>query len=123
MGFLSRPAAGPAGSEHVPAAVEEAILFGNGFDANAEVVGGNGERTTMLHLATRHGHWGAVRLLLRRGADVARPSRDGTTALMQAVSQPLAYGARHARVFEWLMDAFDLALIKRDKKGRTCLHW
>ncbi|KAJ2444660.1 Transcription factor mbp1 [Coemansia sp. RSA 2424] len=120
LGFLSRPAAGPAGSEHVPAAVEETILSDRGFDPNAEV---GGERTTLLHVATRHGHWGAVRLLLQRGADAARPSRDGTTALMLAASQPLAYAARQARVFEWLLDAFEAALIKRDKKGRTAVHW
>ncbi|KAJ2757291.1 Transcription factor mbp1 [Coemansia pectinata] len=119
LALVSRPA-GPAGSDHVPAAIEEAILLDRSFDANAEV---GGDRTTLLHVATRHGYWGVVRLLLRAGADVARPSRDGTTALMTVVSLPLAYAARNGRVFDWLLDAFEAALIKRDKKGRTVVHW
>ncbi|KAJ2824983.1 Transcription factor mbp1, partial [Coemansia sp. 'formosensis'] len=117
--FVSRPA-GPAGSEHVPAAVEDAIVLDRSFDANAEV---GGDRTTLLNMAMRNGHWGVVRLLLQAGADAARPSRDGTTGLMVAVSLPLAYAARSGRVFDWLLDAFEAALIKRDKKGRTVVHW
>ncbi|KAJ2065850.1 Transcription factor mbp1 [Coemansia sp. S2] len=119
LAFVSRHA-GPAGSDHVPASIEEAILLDRSFNANAEV---GLDRTTLLHVATRHGYWGVVRLLLRAGADVACPSRDGTTALMAAVSHPLAYAARNERVFDWLLDAFETTLIKRDKKGRTAVHW
>ncbi|KAJ2492576.1 Transcription factor mbp1 [Coemansia sp. RSA 2050] len=119
LGFVSRPS-GPVGSNHVPAELEETIRLDRSFNANSEV---GRDRTTLLHVATRHGHWGVVRLLLRAGADASRPSRDGTTALMVAVSQPLAYAARNAQVFDWLLEAFEAALIKRDKKGRTVVHW
>ncbi|KAJ2324757.1 hypothetical protein GGH92_010609, partial [Coemansia sp. RSA 2673] len=63
LAFVSRHA-GPAGSDHVPASIEEAILLDRSFNANAEV---GLDRTTLLHVATRHGYWGVVRLLLRAG--------------------------------------------------------
>ncbi|KAJ2415426.1 Transcription factor mbp1 [Coemansia sp. RSA 2530] len=119
LAFVSRPS-GPVGSNHVPAELEESILLDRSFNPNSEV---GRDRTTLLHVATRHGHWGVVRLLLRAGADASRPSRDGSTALMVAVSQPLAYAARNGQIFEWLLEAFEAALIKRDKKGRTVVHW
>ncbi|KAJ2739539.1 hypothetical protein H4R23_000385 [Coemansia sp. Cherry 401B] len=62
-------------------------------------------------------------MLLDRGADPAVVTRLGVTPLMMAVGSRHAWQQRASGVFEWLLTALAQSLIRRDKEGRTAVHW
>ncbi|KAJ2799589.1 Transcription factor mbp1 [Coemansia guatemalensis] len=103
----------------MPLELERYVTRSASFDANADV----GPHGPALHAAVANGHWDVVQLLVRRGVDTARGNSQGLTPLMLAVSSTRAWHQRSARVLEWLLDTLAAALIKRDRKGRTIVHW
>ncbi|KAI8322256.1 hypothetical protein GQ54DRAFT_260274 [Martensiomyces pterosporus] len=62
-------------------------------------------------------------MLLDRGADPTCTNREGKTALMLVVQRAHAWTHRSSHIFEWLLDVFAQSLIRRDKEGRTLVHW
>ncbi|KAJ2079699.1 Transcription factor mbp1 [Coemansia sp. RSA 988] len=113
--FVGQPrTAGP-----IPPDLERYVAHCAAFDVNANV----SLHGSALHAAVVNGHWDVVQLLVRRGADAARGNSQGLTPLMLAVSSTRAWHQRNARVLKWLLDILPSSLIKRDRKGRTLVHW
>lgn len=123
--YLSCPP--PAGAIHnqqqrVPCDLANLIRNDPRFDPDMKLESWP-ERPTYLHLSIECGHWAFIRLLMDRGADPYLHTRTGQTSLMLAVQGLYAWQHRGWRVFEWLQDIFKGTLIKRDKRGRTAVHW
>ncbi|KAJ2658759.1 Transcription factor mbp1 [Coemansia sp. RSA 1199] len=99
--------------------VEQSVQRGR-CDANARV--GTAENT-LLHVAVQSGQWDAVQALVVAGADVGLGNRVGVTALMMACGSAQAWRQRTSGVFEWLVSRLSASLVRRDKDGRTAVHW
>ncbi|KAJ2496408.1 Transcription factor mbp1 [Coemansia sp. RSA 1972] len=99
--------------------VEQSVQRGR-CDANARV---GAAENTLLHVAVQSGQWDAVQALVVAGADVGLGNRVGVTALMMACGSAQAWRQRASGVFEWLVSRLSASLVRRDKEGRTAVHW
>ncbi|KAJ2242479.1 hypothetical protein GGH97_003907, partial [Coemansia sp. RSA 475] len=99
--------------------VEQSVQRGR-CDVNARV--GTAENT-LLHVAVQSGQWDVVQALVVAGADVGLGNRVGVTALMMACGSAQAWRQRASGVFEWLVSRLSASLVRRDKDGRTAVHW
>ncbi|KAJ2557497.1 hypothetical protein EV175_001309 [Coemansia sp. RSA 1933] len=114
-----------APGSRLPADVERFVQGDVALEPNAIVPNARGlaDGKRYLHVAAANAHWDVVRLLVGRGADPTKPDCDGRTALMAAACGPCAWQQRDARTFESLVDVLALSLTRRDKRGRTAVHW
>ncbi|KAJ1665652.1 Transcription factor mbp1 [Coemansia sp. RSA 1646] len=120
--FIKRPR---APGSRLPADVEWFIRADASIEPNAVVPNARGlaDGKRYLHVAAANAHWDVVRLLVGRGSDATKADCDGRTALMAVVGDVRAWQQREAHVLEKLMDVLAPSLMRRDKHGRTALHW
>ncbi|KAJ2157763.1 Transcription factor mbp1 [Coemansia sp. RSA 552] len=110
--------------EKLSAEMARYIRTSSAIDPKA-VVGNSADGGSALHLAAQNAHWDVVQLLMDRGFDPQDANRRGLTPLMLVVCAPHAWRERATGVLDWLLDVLGSppTLIRRDKKGRTALHW
>ncbi|KAJ1679291.1 transcriptional regulator swi6, partial [Spiromyces aspiralis] len=116
--FLARRASGHV----IPAPVEiiEFIKKDPLFDPSGAV---DASGNTLLHMSVQTMAMDIIEALLDRGADPCDANRDGRTPLMLALRTNVHYYRREQDQFPWLLRALGSSLVKRDKEGRTAIHW
>ncbi|KAJ2679166.1 Transcription factor mbp1 [Coemansia spiralis] len=114
--FISRPRS----SQQLPGYIEDFMQTDTSFTPNSTL---SLDCNTYLHMAVMNAHWDVVQILVARGADTTKANREGKTALMFAANSIHAWNTRSAKIFEWLLDMLSPSLTRRDKRGRTVVHW